>query len=150
MKRFVCMVLTCLSILCLNGCSSGSDLPKGYTSKEEFLDKNGWQDYTDYCKYYYNSTSVIENSQYRMITESDIEEIKGYFSNFRGWMEAGNRLEEYDFDDSSITEGDYVFIETKEGEPIGKAGHTYGKYDNYTVYFFDVESCVLFYIHSNI
>ena len=48
----------------------------------------------------------------------------------------------------SISEGDYVLIETKEGKPIGDS--FYGKYDNYSVYFFDTDSCVLYYLHSNI
>ncbi len=54
----------------------------------------------------------------------------------------------YDFNPDSISEGDYVLIETKEGKPIGDS--FYGKYDNYSVYFFDTDSCVLYYLHSNI
>ncbi len=41
-----------------------------------------------------------------------------------------------------------MLIETKEGKPIGDS--FYGKYDNYSVYFFDTDSCVLYYLHSNI
>lgn len=150
MKRIAWILYICFSVFCMNGCSVQSDIPRGYVSKEEYFDKNGWQDFTDYCKYYYSSTPVMEDSQYRMITESDVEDIKGYFSDFQRWMEAANRMEEYDFDESCITAGDYVRIRTKEGKPIGSEGHTYGKYDNYTLYFLDVDSNVLFYIHSNI
>ena len=126
-----------------------SNIPEGYIRSEEHFDESGFMDYTDYCKYYYDSTPVLEESRFHMVSESEVEEIKGYFSDFQRWMEIEDRLEEYDFDDRCITEGDYVFIKTKAGEPIGTDGHVYGKYDFYTVYYFDVDSCVLFYIHND-
>ena len=58
------------------------------------------------------------------------------------------QLDEYDFNESIINEGDYVKIKTKEGQPIGNS--KYKKYDNYNVYFFDSETKTLYYIHSNI
>ena len=62
-------------------------------------------------------------------------------------MKTENRLDEYDFNQTCISAGDYVLIKTKEGEPIGDS--YYEKYDNYTLYFFDTESLTLFYIHNN-
>lgn len=144
-------MLLLILIFVITGCSSQEDIveiPKGYTYKEEYYDENGFQDYTDYAKYIYPSQSVIiNNDDYKKITKEDIESIKGYFNNFRNWM-TSSRLDEYDFYDSMINEGDYVRIKTKEGEKIGNS--QYNKYDNYSVYFFDIETLTLYYIHSNI
>ena len=63
-------------------------------------------------------------------------------------MDAADRTEEYDFDDSCISAGDYFYIKTKEGEAIGNS--KYEKFDDYYVYFYDTELATLFYIHSNI
>ena len=138
-------------IFLLTGCSQADivGIPKGYIEKFEFYDKEGFQDYTDYAKYIYSDNKhFINNSEYKKVSDDDIENIKGYFENFKGWMKAAERLDEYDFDDKIINEGDYVKIKTKEGQPIGNS--KYKKYDNYHVYFFDSETNTLYYIHSNI
>ena len=51
-------------------------------------------------------------------------------------MKICNRLDEYDFDYSKISVGDYYYLDG-------------GSYDNYTIYFFDVESNILYYAHIN-
>lgn len=63
-------------------------------------------------------------------------------------MRECDRLDEYDFDESVINSWDYIRIKTKEGEKIGDS--KYEKYDNYSVYYFDIETLTLCYIHSNI
>lgn len=120
-----------------------------YTDSEEYYDKDGFQDYTDFCIYRYDSADeFIDSRLYDKVFENDVENIRSYFDNFKGWMEAENRLDEYSFDSTSVSEGDYYHIETKEGEPIGQG--KYSKFDNYSVYFFDVETNTLYYIHNNI
>ena len=122
---------------------------RGYTDSEEYYDKNGFQDYTDFCIYRYDSAEkFIYSRLYNKVSENDVENIRSYFDNFKGWMEAENRLDEYSFDSASVSAGDYYHIETKEGEPIGQG--KYSKFDNYSIYFFDVESKTLYYIHTNI
>ena len=124
-------------------------IPSGYTEKEEHYDPNGFQDYTDYCKYRYASADPFRNDErYHAVTAEETKAIIGYFSDFEGWMRSADRYDEYDFDWRCVNEGDYVFIMSKEGRPIGQS--YYGKYDNYTVYFFDTESMILYYIHNNI
>lgn len=138
--------------VCIIGCSSFSDklIFKGYIDKEEHFDKEGFQDYTDYCKYYYEYSNnlFLENDIYSVVTNEDIENIRSYFTNFKSWMDTADRADEYDFDDSCISEGDYIYIKTKEGEQIGNSN--YKKFNNYSIYFYDTESATLFYIHSNI
>ncbi|MBR6028002.1 MAG: hypothetical protein IKP40_02855 [Clostridia bacterium] len=63
-------------------------------------------------------------------------------------MAVEDRLSEFDFNAGQITEGDYVLISTKEGQPI--SDRFYGKYDSYTVWLFDTENLCLYYIHNNI
>lgn len=146
------IALFLLIVLVLSVCvPSRLDLHRldGYTGKEEHFDPEGFLDYVDYCKYYYPSAEAFAASErYAMVTEGDIEVIRGYFENFAGRMRACSREQEYDFDPACISPGDYFDVFTMEGEPIDS--RAYRKYDNYDVYFFDVESCTLYYIHSNI
>ena len=44
----------------------------------------GFQDYTDYCKYYFSKNDTIiehlkENKYFKSVTANDVEEVKGYF-----------------------------------------------------------------------
>lgn len=153
MKKIIYVLLLLMGmIMCLSGCSLFSDkeILNGYINKDEHFDKKGLQDHTDYCKYYYDASFDLfsENDTYSMVKEDDIENIRSYFTNFASWMDAADRTEEYDFDDSCISAGDYFYIKTKEGEAIGNS--KYEKFDDYYVYFYDTESATLFYIHSNI
>ena len=125
-------------------------VPSGYVSVEEHFDPDGFQDYTDYAKYYYENgeTTFAHRRHYQMVKETDIVEIQSYFSNFRSWMKAEDRLAEYDFDPACISAGDYWYLEDKEGKRIGDS--RYKKYEDYTLRLYDTETDTLFYIHNNI
>jgi len=113
----------------------------GYYNKEEYWDTNGFQDYTDYCKYYYNeNTFFSENTSYKRVSITDIKTLKSYFNNFYNWMNIDNRLNEYDFQTEVISSTDYYYIENKNPS----------NFDSYTIYYYDTESKILYYIHSNI
>lgn len=147
-KIYLILIITLFLTGCFNNLTD-SDIPKGYTEKEEYYDKDGVQDYTDYAKYIYESKDIIENNKdYNKVTTDDINNITEYFNDFRSVMESKDRLKEYDFDVTKITEGDFFRIKTKEGESIGDS--KYEKFDNYTLYFFDTETLTLYYIHNNI
>ncbi len=138
----------CLLSACGQPSAPKTEIPEGCIEKAEFFDPKGFRDYTDYCRYVYPSDFCPDaEPRYHPVEEPDVERLKGYFADFRGWMETEKRLGDYDFDPDCIGPGDYVRIETREGTPIGTG--TYGKYDCYTVYFFDTESHTLFYIHQN-
>lgn len=151
MKRIV-YIFPILLIIFLTGCSHTDfvGIPKGYIEKHEFYDKDGFQDYTDYAKYIYSDNSnFIDSDEYEEVSNNDIGNIKGYFDNFKSWMKAAGRLDEYDFDENIINNGDYVKIKTREGEPIGNGEYKFEKYYDYDVYFFDSENKTLYYIHHN-
>ncbi len=153
MKKLFLAIVLVIVILATTGCSNSKiiGIPDGYINKEEHFDKEGIQDFTDYAKYIYGSEDVITgNKEYKKIEYNDIQNVVGYFEDFSGWMKAADRLSEYDFDMRIISEGDYYKVKTKEGQIIGNSEHQYRKYDNYSVYFFDVETLTLYYIHNNI
>ena len=155
MKKIVLIILTFVLTFGLFGCSYTDpvihSLP-GYKSKS-FYTSGGFQDYTDYAKYTYDSitTQELDNSKYfNVTTPEDVQEILLHIENFESWVETigGELKENYDFDKAIISDGNFFYIKTKAGEPIGKA--TYDKFSNYTVYYFDVDTQTLYYFHSNI
>lgn len=124
-----------------------------YESKEFYTNEDAFQDYTDYAKYIYDNITIqdLEYSGYFTITTADnVNEILLLINDFEGWAEAcgGELKENYDFDKSIVSEGDFFYIKTKEGEPIGQ--RTYRKFENYDVYYFDVDAQILYYFHNNI
>lgn len=157
MKKLFVIIL--LLVFIITGCSSEADylgIPKGYIDKEEYYQEDGFQDYTDYAKYIYDTKDIIVNNKdYKKITKEDIASIKDYFKHHRKWMGA-----EYDFDESIINEGDYIRIKIRLEKTIN--GHIEivtgdkledlqsRQYDNYSIYFFDIETLTLYYIHNNI
>lgn len=145
-KYFLCI----LAMLVVTGCSflKNEYIPDSFISSDEFIDRDAFQDHADYCKYYYeeNNTLFSENKSYSAI--EDIDEIKGYFKSFEEFISQTERADIYDFDVNIITNDDFVHIETKEGNQIGDG--RYEKYDDYSVYLYDKEGCILYYIHLNI
>ena len=93
----------------------------------------------------------VQDMQFRNTTNYPIQ-FRFTFNNYTSaratpYLDDGKEKIYFIFDYEIIDENDYVRIKTSEGEPIGD--REYGKYDNYDVYFFDVESLTLYYIHSN-
>lgn len=152
------MILTVLISFC--GCNSTDpviDSLPAYTQLTVYSE-GGFQDFTDFAIYTYDDidTTLLDNNIYfSPIAKDDIENILSYVDNFEDWIEVyrngtepSQLVENYIFDRTIIGENDYICIETKEGTPIGDS--VYGKFDNYTVYFFDTDTNTLFYFHSNI
>ncbi len=154
MKRLLSIIalIIFLSSALLSGCAADKAIPKGYSEKYEYFDPDGFQDFTDYCKYLYPKDAVDtfkKSTLYREMSQEDVSRIAGYFDDFTGWAKAAEHLQgKYDFVVSLISAGDYYFIQTKEGTQIGDS--VYGTYDDYSVYFYDTETSTLFYIHNNI
>lgn len=127
-----------------------ASLPK-YESSDCYYSE-GFQDFTNYCKYYFpNNDEILEalkvNRYLKPVTGDDVEEIKSYFENFKSWVEFQEYKDKYDFRDECIDTEDYFYIEDKNN---CKKYKYYDKYDNYDVYFFDVATKILYFIHSNI
>lgn len=148
------ILLILLVVFLLVGCGQDSavilSLPE-YTQKV-FYTEGVWQDFTDYGIYTFapfDEAKLEENLYFEKVT--DVENILSYFENFEGWLTEGEELSEnYNFDKVWVDENDYVFINTEEGRTIGNSDCTYGKFDCYSVYFFDTDTWTLYYIHNNI
>lgn len=155
MKKLGLFFLTLLLLVGLCGCNYKDPVLRtlpNYTS-ESFFTSGGFQDFTDYAKYTYEDISVqtLDSSKYFTAANADdVEEILLHIENFEKWVEAvgGEVRENYDFDKTIVSQGDYFYIKTKAGEPIG--GGTYKKFDCYTLYYFDVDTQILYYFHHNI
>ncbi len=144
MKKEICMFMAAGLALMLIGCNGKmSGMPR-YERKEEYFGE-GFRDYTDYCKYYYNASKIEEfetHSKFKKVSNSDIKEIRRYFENFEERVQSEKYYEKYDFDDSvQVKEGDYYYIFEKAGYP---------KYGYYDVYYVDMDKRILYFIHSDI
>lgn len=74
-----CSIL--LLIFCACSQTNLSSIPRGCISCDEHLDKNGFQDYVDYCKYNYSSAdAVVKRRDYNRVSESDVEIIKAFLT----------------------------------------------------------------------
>lgn len=139
------IIIICVSFYYI--CVKDYAILNGYHDSEEHWDPHGFQDYTDYCKYYYKDKldKKFSNSfLYKKVEQEDIENITSYFMNFEKWMEIEERMDIYDFDTNIISEGDYFRIENERPDD------PQWKFADYTIYLYDIESNVLYYFHSNI
>lgn len=116
-------------------------IEKGYYDKIEYSEGE-FQDYTDYNKYYYKAKydkKFKENKNYTKVTKDNIEELTNYIIKFSTWMEDAQNI--YDFNLESINEGD-LFYQKKDKNTK--------EYDYINIYYYDIETHTLYYMHSNI
>lgn len=118
-----------------------------------FFTSGGFQDYTDYAKYYYTSVEVADNQYLAKIQENDLTAINTHLDDFEEWIEVlkdGDASREivvnYDFDRGIIDTEDYIYIDSEEY--IWSDGHR--SFVKYNLYFFDTQTQVLYYFHNNI
>lgn len=132
----------------LAGCAAPQDKvlnSLGEYSKIAFFSSGGFQDYTDYAKYKAENPDIESNTYFCQLNSGVfIKEFVGYLNNFEGWVQliGGELAAGYDFDRTIIDECDYAYIYS--------APDYSGKYDCYDVYFYDVETKMVYYFHNNI
>lgn len=155
-KRLILLLLVAvIMLISLSSCQMSHervlDTLPDYFASFEYLDPNSFRDYTYYCKYYYKnltSEALNESKYFSIAGASDVEEILLFIENYEMHVSASPEASRvYDFDKSVIGAGDYFYIETIEGKKSGEI--TYGKFDDYDVYYFDLESQILYYFHNN-
>ena len=120
----------------------------------EFYTCGGFQDYTDYAKYYYDPVDFTDNEYFSVIEQSDIDALNEHLDDFESWIETyreGDASREivvnYDFDRSVIDHEDYLYIESEKYDPWDDGNMVFASYD---VYFFDTQTNTLYYFHNNI
>ena len=157
MKKKNALVLVCIVLLLsISSCAVLEDaviVSLGEHDKKEFFTSGGFQDYTDYAKYYYTTAKVADNKYLKKIQETDLDIINTHLDNFEGWIETIKDSEpssevvvNYDFDREIIDTEDYFYIDSEE--------HTwddgYTALVRYNIYLFDTQDQVLYYFHNNI
>ena len=157
MKKKIAVVLVCiLLLLSISSCAVTEDkviASLGEYEKKEYFTSGGFQDYTDYAKYYFTSANATENQYLNKVQETDFALINTHLDDFEGWIETIKNSEpssevvvNYDFDREIIDAEDYFYIDSEE--------HTWS--DGYTslawynIYLFDTQTQVLYYFHNNI
>ena len=143
----ISVIILIVAILFLNYLLSDRDVIKGYFKSEKYGDKYGFQHYLEYYKYYYKKEKDKEfDMQYNKVKNEDIDEIKLYYNDFKERMEKQNRLEEFDFDISSIDENDYFILYDRNNRDFGDY---YAKFYYYTLHFYDTSSHILYVLYSS-
>ena len=157
MKKQIVVVLVCfLFLLSITSCAVPEDkviASLGEYEKKEFFTSGGFQDYTDYAKYYFNSANATENQYLNKIQDADFAIINTHLDDFEGWIETIKDSEpssevvvNYDFDREIIDTEDYFYIDSEEH--TRSDGHT--SLVKYNIYLFDTQTQVLYYFHNNI
>lgn len=148
MKRILCFLCVAL-LISLSGCKEDSVINSiGESSEIGFYSNEGFQDYTDYAKYSYETVDFENNAYFKNIDGQLKSEFEKHLDDFEEWIglykENGSEydiVKYYDFDKSIISDEDYIYIYDDPDYP------EMGCYD---VYFFDFESKILYYFHNNI
>lgn len=150
MKKFiitsVALILVAVASFCIydamfyNAWPELKELPR-FRSKEIYSVEN-FTDCTYYAKFTYRNVSDEDLKSAESFKKTDkekmdeilnyITEYKSFINNIKGMDEVKNA---YDFDKSVINEGDYYYA-IKNGEGF-----------NIALYYFDIESQILYYFH---
>ncbi len=118
----------------------------------QFYRGKGFQDYTQFGKYYYDETVIkFINKEQAMLyvkDKADVSKIINYFQNFKKWIENEDFKDKYDFNMENVTVGDYFYI--TNNYPNEDFDYNPEKYPTYNVYWFDTETLTMYFIHNNI
>ena len=91
MKKQIALVLVCVVLLLsISSCAVPEDAviaSLGKYEKNEFFTSGGFQDYTDYAKYYFTSANIVENKYLNKVQEPDFVIINTHLDDFEGWIE---------------------------------------------------------------
>lgn len=157
MKKQIAVVLVCVVfLLSISSCAVPEDnviASLGKYEKNEYFTSGGFQDYTDYAKYFFTSANVAENTYLNKIQETDFAIINTHLDDFEGWIatikdreSSSEVVVNYDFDRKIIDAEDYFYIDSEEH--TWSDGHT--SLVKYNIYLFDTQTQVLYYFHNNI
>lgn len=150
-KQIALIFLSVAFLLSVSSCAAPTDKvleSLGEYEKEEYYSSGGFQDFTDYAKYTYESIDLSENPYFEKITEQSKEALLSHIDDFEKWLAAITEsdpdyelLSTYDFSTDIISNEDYLYIYDDPDYP------ELGCYD---VYLFDTENATLYYFHNNI
>lgn len=130
-------------------CGDPAQVLEGYTDSKVFTD-----DDQDYAYYTYDDSAdpaFEKDENYKEVTADNLEDIKGYFTDFYEWAKLSSFSGEYKADEAMLTAGDRYVIADQlvddSGSGIRKLTTIYRKYD---LYYYDKESHTLHRIHNDL
>ncbi len=155
LNKKITLVIVAVLLISLTSCKMSHekviDTLPDYFASFEYLDPNGFRDYTYYCKYYYkniDANTFDENEYFKIVSDNDIENILSFINEYERTTSSFTEVQRvYDFNKKIIEAGDFFYIYTMEGEKSG--AHTYEKFEHYDVYYFDISEQILYYFHNN-
>lgn len=118
-----------------------------YTNDKTEFSYGFFGDSIQYKEYRYDfneAEKIIGNKFLKTVSSEDVVTIERYFADFEKWKQHID-FEGYNFDKSQIQQGDCFFLYVPENRQTKDT-----KYFDYDVWYFDVDKCILYYIHSNI
>ena len=108
MKKIAAVLVCVVLLVSVSSCVVPEDkvtISLGGYEKKEFYTSGGFQDYTDYAKYYFSSANVTQNKYLHKIQETDFAVINKHLDDFEGWIEtiknsdpSSEVVVNYDFD----------------------------------------------------
>ena len=150
MKKFLALC-TIVALIFLSACDIPLDevlSSLGSYKSKTYYTSGGFQDYTDYAKYIYEAIDIEGNKYFKKIDDLNQWNLVLHIENFEEWIDTiedsdpeNEVVVGYDFDFSLISTDDYYYID-KDPNSNG--------YENYNVYFIDMDTNTLYYFHNNI
>ena len=149
----VCLVLLSLMVTSCNAPEDKVITSLGKYESYDCFTSGGFQDYTDYAKYYYDCAEVKGNQYFKQIQETDMPEINMHLDDFESWIEtiksndpSNDVAANYDFERKIIDTEDYIYIDSEEH--TWEDGQT--SLTRYNIYLYDTQGQILYYFHNNI
>ena len=156
-KQLLSLAVVLILAISLSACTAPEDKvlnSLGEYKSHEFYTEGAFQDYTDYAKYYYDSVDFTDNEYFHKIEQADIDILNEHLDDFESWIETyreGDASREivvnYDFNRLLIDNEDYLYIESEQYDPWNDGNMIFASYD---IYFFDIQTNILYYFHNNI
>ncbi len=143
MKRTLLIILSISLVFAFTACTTQNDKvlrSLGKYTKICFETHGGTQDYTDYAKYQFESPALEDNPYLKKIDDSSLASFKNHLDVYEPFIYNYCFDIHYDFVRGFISDTDYIYI---YDDP------SYPEYGNYSIWFYDFETNILYYFHSN-
>lgn len=159
-KKITVSLCIFVIVIALSACTVPEDEvleSLGEYKNSVFYTQGEFQDYTDYAKYHYASVDFTENKYFTQVSEYDLNKINEHLDDFESWIETIREddasheiVENYDFDRIIIDNKDYIYIDSEKLTTTRDDGTATTVLSSYDIYFFDMQTQILYYFHNNI
>ena len=155
-KVYIPIFMLIVFMVGLSSCAGPEDQiikSLGKYQRYDFYSEGAFQDFTDYAKYYYTTARVDENQHFSRVEDFDCELLNECLDDFESWIKTYKENDSsreivvnYDFNRSWIDSDDYIHIDYEKHE-FDDGEMMLCSYD---IYFFDMQTNILYFFHNNI